>query len=153
MPQGPENRMLNRLKPKLEANLNIEIEKTNNAFRGGRPDWDVFGQRGNALFIEAKHWSRSVKLDQDDIKATYIWEKLCKPLQRAWMKRKAARGFPIAVLCGFDSSDNYVLFGVGPDGPLSDVATVVNYNGLVSAFMNLLEHGASYTTHEQEETV
>lgn len=123
MGQGPENRMLNRLKPKLEARLGVEIEKTNNIFRSGRPDWDVFGEGGVCGFIEAKFWKRQARLGEE-IAAAEIFN-MCSPLQQRWLLDKADMGQNVALLCGFKTKDCYAFVPV----PRASVE-VVDYFGL-----------------------
>jgi hypothetical protein len=99
MAQGPENRMLNRLKPKLEKRLGIYIEKTNNVFRRGMPDWYVEWD-GGCGWIEAKFWNRNAPVAMDDETCQRIHD-MCSTLQKRWLTRAYNNGVKVAILCGF----------------------------------------------------
>jgi len=141
----PENTMLNRVKKKLEADLGIEIEKTNNAFRGGRPDWDMFFplKEGGSIhwpaqtaFVEGKHWPKQSVVGKDE-DVMYVWDSLCSALQRKWLKGKAAMGFACYVLCGFKTRDTYLFFRIKADGPAFSKAGVMSYEQVRETTQNI----------------
>jgi len=106
MAQGPENRMLSRLKPGLEKSTPCFIEKTNNPFRRGIPDWYVEGERGWSGWVEAKFWSiQRIPTDMDI--APIVQGKLSEH-QKKWLRRAHNNQQSIAVLCGFPDTNKYI---------------------------------------------
>ena len=147
MAQGPENRMLARLKPKLEADLGVEIEKTNNIFRSGRPDWDVFGEGGMCGFIEAKHWKRQMPVGSPVVTETIF--DMCSPLQQRWLIRKLEMGQKVAMLCGFETRGSYAFVPFELCGYTTYRLSVdaVDYNGLAQQIKQWLYN------HVEKETL
>lgn len=92
----PENRFLNRLKPKVEHRLGWYVEKTNNPYRSGTPDWYVEWLGGSG-WIEAKFWNIKTR---PEISSIELFDK-CTTLQQEWLKRSSQNKVPSAVLCGF----------------------------------------------------
>ena len=97
----PENRFLNRLKPKLEKQLRWYVEKMNNPYRSGTPDWYVewFGRDGKCGmgWIEAKFWEIKTR---DKVSAHKLVDK-CSPLQLDWLLRTSNNCINAGILCGF----------------------------------------------------
>jgi len=104
----PENRMLNRIKPKIESRLDWYIEKTNNPYRGGTPDWYVEWD-GGCGWIEAKYWNIKTE-GKNTLSASYICDKMVSALQDRWLERVANHGIPAGVLCGFPDTKHYMFF-------------------------------------------
>ena len=102
----PENRFLNRLKPKVESQLSWYVEKTNNPYRSGTPDWYVewFGGMG---WIEAKFWDIKTE-GKVSVPVQPILDK-CTVLQMRWLERCADNENPVAVLCGFPDTKHAAL--------------------------------------------
>lgn len=94
----PENRALNRLKPKLESELGWYVEKTNNPYRSGTPDWYVEWYQGSG-WIEAKFWNIKTE-GKTEVPTQKIIDK-CTALQQAWINRCAGNGNHVALLCFF----------------------------------------------------
>ena len=92
----PENRFLNRLKPKLESQLGWYVEKMNNPYRSGTPDWYVewFGGMG---WIEAKFWDINTR---DEVSVEALINK-CTAQQKAWLQRADDNCINVGILCGF----------------------------------------------------
>lgn len=97
----PENRALNRLKPKLESQLGWYVEKTNNPYRSGTPDWYLEWFRGSG-WIEAKFWDIKTE-GKAEVPTQKIIDK-CTTLQQAWIDRCANNGNHVALLCFFPST-------------------------------------------------
>lgn len=137
MAQGPENRMLARLKPKLEQ-LGFYIEKTNNIYRRGTPDWYVEWD-GGCGWIEAKFWNRNAPEEFDSVKEQYIFD-MCSAHQKKWLTRAFDNSIPIAVLCGFKDKKFYFTdFGSHPTEPLDEE--------------ELFEALTKWATYEMEKTL
>lgn len=106
MAQGPENRMLSRLKPGLAKYTPCFIEKTNNPFRRGIPDWYVEGEAACSGWIEAKFWSiQRIPTDMDI--GPIVRGKLSEH-QKKWLRRAHDNQQKIAVLCGFPDTNRYI---------------------------------------------
>ena len=139
MTQGPENRMLNRLKPKLEADLGVYIEKTNNPYHSGTPDWYIERDCANG-WIEAKFWN--IKTNKREAVSAFKLMSKCTTLQERWLRRAAENhSIRAAVLCGFPDTKKFA-FLVLP-APYADVdinlqVDLVDYRGLVWALNNWL---------------
>lgn len=139
----PENRMLSRLKPKLERDLGWYIEKTNNAYRGGRPDWDIFGSNGFCGFIEAKFWDKQARRG-DLVEAQLIIDR-CSALQQQWLFDRAETFHAVGVLCGFASRDCYAFVWIDDCVSHPTHVPVVSYDELTKILL-------AWANNEQEET-
>lgn len=127
MAQGPENRMLNRLKPRLEEHLGVYIEKMANPYRGGTPDWYIEGPGGCAGWIEAKFW---------DVKNVFGVMSVKTPMEKMstrqfhWLTRASENGLPTALLCGFPDTNKY-LFVRDPSYDFDPLHETISRDGLV----------------------
>lgn len=107
---GPENRMLNRLKPRLEKDIiGLYIEKTANPYRRGMPDWYVEWNDGSG-WIEAKF--RDIKTEgRETVQVDPIYDMLSAH-QEKWLYRAQDKNIPAAILTGFPQRDTYAFFPV-----------------------------------------
>lgn len=102
MPQKPENVMLNRVKKALETEYGkaIYIEKTNNPFRGGTPDWYMeLGPREEMRWVEGKY--RPTKAKPGDSFESDLAVNMLSAQQRAWLLRALLNGRQCELLVGF----------------------------------------------------
>ena len=141
----PENRMLTRLKPKLQAELGWYIEKTNNQYRGGTPDWYVEWDGGSG-WIEAKYWDIKTA-GKDVLSASYICNKMLTPLQCLWLERAANHGVPAGVLCGFPDTKHYLFFNFPIAYKEADIhSPIITFDGLVNDLRHFQQYGLTQVT-------
>jgi len=126
---GPENRMLNRLKPKLERDLRWHIEKTHNLYRSGRPDWDIFRKPGLCGFIEAKHWDKRAK-HSEIVNPKQLIDK-CSDMQKEWLFARADTKHRVAILCGFNTHNAYAFLSINDRDKYIGGVFVVCYSRLI----------------------
>lgn len=106
--QKPENRMLARIKPKFLAD-GFYVEKTNNPYLSGPPDWYLEKFPALTGWVEAKFWPRKTIPPVTVENMQYV-EAMLSANQEAWLRRAQTNDVPAALLCGFINTKQYFFF-------------------------------------------
>lgn len=138
MAQKPENVMLNRVKKAVEKAYgdHVYIEKMNNPYRSGTPDWYVEAF-GGMCWVEGKY--RPTKAAPGDSFDTALAAGMLSAHQKRWIARAVRNGRDCYVLVGFDGPSarqhTYAIIEFGPNAePVWASVVVVEISTIVSWF-------------------